>query len=110
MDQIKVVVLVPNEVARITTIDNTLENLQAIVGGYIEVIRQDGFDIIVNEEGKLLDLEANFALYGGADYVAGTAIFVGADYSTGEFISLTDNQIEAIISVFKRREKYYRDR
>lgn len=110
MDKIKVVVLAPNEVARVEMIDNTLESLQAIVEGPIECIGQGDFDIIVNEEGKIFDLEENFALFGGADYVAGTAIFAGFEYETGEFASLTDGQIKHITGVFKGREKYYRDR
>lgn len=110
MEKIKVVILAPNEVARVEMIDNTLEKLQAIVGGPIECIGQGDFDIIVNEEGKIYDLEENFALFGGADYVAGTAIFAGMNYDIGDFISLTDDQIKQITGVFKGREKYYRDR
>jgi hypothetical protein len=109
MDKIKVVILEPNEVPRVETIDNTLETLQAIVGGYIECIPTNVHDILVNEDGKSLDLEPNFALYGGRDYVAGTAIFIKTDYQTGDFVSLPEEQIKFITGIFKGREKYYRD-
>lgn len=42
--------------------DISLDSLQEIVGGYIEVLRlraPDGWGIIINEEGKLQDLPVN---------------------------------------------------
>jgi hypothetical protein len=101
---IKVIIVEPNKVARVEEIENTLSNLQSIVGGHIECIRMDGHDIIINEEGKLLDLEPNFGLYGGKDYVAGTAIFTGVDYAEGEFKSLSFELIKHILGVFVERE------
>ena len=107
---IKVVIIEPDQVAKVEVIENTLSNLQRIVGGNIECLRMDDHDIIINEEGKYLDLEPNFAIYNGNDYVAGTAIFTGVDYSEGEFKSLPDDLIKFVTGVFKGREKYYRDR
>ena len=101
---IKVVIVEPDQPARVETIVNELSNLQKLVGGYIECIRQDGFDIIINEEGKLLDLEVNFGIY-GSDYVAGTAVFAGVNYEEGEFKSLDDRLIKGILAVFKNREE-----
>ena len=42
-------------------IENKLSVLQDIVGGYIEYVdlSQDGLTMIVNEEGKIYDLEYN---------------------------------------------------
>lgn len=102
--EITVVIVEPKKAARVETIQNELSVLQGLVGGYIECIREDGFDIIVNEEGKIFELEPNFALYGGNDYVAGTAVFVGVNYKTGEHKSLNAKQIEFVLSCFKRRE------
>lgn len=104
MKRIAVVIVEPKKEARMELIDYTLANLQAIVGGHIECVRMDGFDIIINEEGKLLDLEPNFGIYDGFDYVAGTAIFAGVNYDTGEFKSLTPEQRELIFQGFKERE------
>ena len=100
---IKVVIVEPNNPARIELIPNALETFQEIVGGYIECVREEGFDIIINEEGKLEELEPNFGLYGGKDFVAGTAIFSGVDYDSGEFKSLTDEQTKFILSIFANR-------
>lgn len=64
--------------------NSSLESLQAAVGGYIECIYVgDGKVLIVNEEGKLKDLEANnpatkLATEAGAlfygDYICGPAV------------------------------------
>ena len=44
-------------------IDNTLETFQSIVGGYIETYRlTNDLLIILNEEGKLIELEPNFVI------------------------------------------------
>ena len=57
----RVIIKEPNEDARIEDIENTLDELQRIVGGYIEVIPLTFDDIIIcNEEGKLKDLPHNF--------------------------------------------------
>jgi hypothetical protein len=102
---IKVVIVEPRKPARLEVIVNNLTVLQKLVGGYIECIKQEGYDIIINEEGKLMDLEPNFGLYGGMDFVAGTAIFAGVNYDEGEFKSLTTEQILEILTVFSGREK-----
>jgi uncharacterized protein DUF3846 len=103
-ENIKVVVVVPDQPAKVQVIENKLEVLQRLVGGYIEVLKEDGFDIIFNEEGKLLDLEPNFALNNG-DYIAGAAVFAGVDYAEGEFKSLSEAQIKAICKVFEGRQE-----
>lgn len=102
---IKVVIVEPHKPARVELIPNSLETLQEIVGGYIECVREKDFDIIINEEGKLMDLEPNFDLYNGLDFIAGTAIFSGVDYDSGEFKSLTDEQIKFISKMFEGRNK-----
>jgi hypothetical protein len=102
---IMVVIVEPQKPARIERIKNDLSNLQKLVGGYIECIRQDGFDIIINEEGKLIELEPNFAMYQGQEVVVGTAIFAGVDYTEGEFKSLTEGQIKRILNAFTEREQ-----
>lgn len=61
-----------------------LENLQRVVGGYIETLSfmEEGlppFIIICNEEGKIQGLEENMKLPGGIDTLVGTIIVVGSD-------------------------------
>jgi hypothetical protein len=100
---ISVIIVEPKKPARVETIENTLENLQKIVGGYIECIKAEGYDIIINEEGKLIDLEPNFGIYDGMDYVAGTAIFVGVNYDEGEFMTLPEKIKEHVLKQFDFR-------
>ncbi len=65
VDKIRVVLLEPGKVARITEISHTLADLQSIVHGDIEVIYP--FDeevcIVCNEEGKLNGSALNRAIY-----------------------------------------------
>lgn len=81
-------------------IENTLEEMQKLVCGYIEVVPTDIFDkvfMVVNEEGKIYDLEPNFRYY--TDTIVGNVIFVSVD-NRGNFKSLSKNQIEAIKKYF----------
>jgi hypothetical protein len=43
----------------ILTPKTRLETLQKLVGGYIEVIHINGNDLVINEEGSLLNLHVN---------------------------------------------------
>lgn len=101
--QISVIIVEPSKPARVEIIENELSNLQKIVGGYIECIKAEGYDIIINEEGKLENLEPNFGIYDGMDYVAGTAIFVGVDYEEGEFKTLDDKFKLHVLKQFSAR-------
>ena len=69
-------------------IDNTLEALQKVVGGYIETCSLSTDAVaIINEEGRLLGLPVNEHLR----FFVGDALIVGVDGD--EFASLTDKQI-----------------
>lgn len=67
--------------------DFSLEELQGFVGGYIEIVRlNEGKIMVVNEEGKLLDLPVNllatipFQLtYGPIDQIYGNALVCKED-------------------------------
>lgn len=91
----RVVIKEPNKKAEIREINNRLEDFQSIVGGYIEVypIRTDlpleDILIILNEEGKLMDLEPNMIV--GNELIVGNMIFVSED--NGDFKSLSDDQL-----------------
>ena len=82
--------------------EDELNNLQALVGGNIEVlsIKEKGnrsIDFIFNEECKFLFQEVNkFYIFpnGFYDYLSGNIICVAANLETGEFESLTDEEIE----------------
>lgn len=74
--KISVLIKDPGKKPRHVWVENSLKNLQSIVGGRIEVFQfaSDGA-IICNEEGHLMGLEPNCAVCGNA--FVGTIIFVG---------------------------------
>ena len=92
---INVLIVEPFELPYEKEIPNTLEAKQKIVGGHIEctcLLDDDSVSIICNEEGKIRGLPLNRDI--GHDIIAGTFIIAGDDYENGEFISLTNEQIE----------------
>lgn len=84
-------------------IDNTLEALQGIVGGYIEIpyvgemFMENGIDIIINEEGKFIDgLKPEIVIVEKKtnailDMIYGNCIFASHD-KDGNTIGLSDEQ------------------
>ena len=88
-------------------IENTLETLQKIVGGYIEVpyisgvFTENGIDMVINEEGKFIEgLKPEIAIldYNTGrilDLVYGNCIFVSHD-EEGEMVSLSKEQMEIV--------------
>lgn len=82
---------------RIEDIENTLQTLQKLVGGYIETVTlHNNVILICNEEGKLQGLPQNFGI--GRDVIVGTAVFVSQN--KGDFADLDDWQIDDIMSGF----------
>ena len=94
----KVIVKEVGKLPRIEDIENTLQSLQTLVGGYIETVTlHDNVVLICNEEGKIAGLPPNFGI--GGDTIVGTAVFVAHD-GKGEFTDLDDWQVEDIMSRF----------
>lgn len=94
----KVIIKEVGESPRIEEIENTLQALQKLVGGYIETVTlHNDVVLICNEEGKLQGLPQNFGI--GGDVIVGTAVFVSHNRE-GDFIDLNDWQVEDIMSKF----------
>lgn len=87
MRKIKAIIKRPDEeYGHMTYISDSLENLQRIVGGYLEMLAIDEENVlIVNEEGKLMNLEKNFKIPG--DVIVGEVIITG--YKDGELTDVT---------------------
>ena len=84
---------------RIADIENTLESLKALVGGYIEVVTmEDNILLVCNEEGKMQGLPPNFST--GRDVIVGTAVFVSYD-GREDFTGLDDWQLEYLLGKFE---------
>ena len=91
-------------------IENKLEVIQDLVGGYIEYVdlSQDGVDMIINEEGKIYNLDYNLyatLLYRAThlykdDYIVGDVVIVGTD-NYGENRSLKDIEISVVKKIIE---------
>ena len=94
-DTIRVLCIEPNKEPYEIEIENSLEVMQSFVGGYITTIGY-GVDtvLIVNEEGRLLNLPENRNFPGLLSYqkIVGTFLICGVDYDYN-FSSLSENQI-----------------
>lgn len=101
MKETYLVIIPPNEKAYAEKYDGALEQLQRVVGGYIETVRTQGnsdYILILDDEGKLKDKPVNkpaTVLYGNPlDVIVGTVILarvegdiVGFDKETAEDFS-----------------------
>lgn len=106
---IRVVVIEPEKPARITEIGQGLESMQAVVGGYIQVIPAYAIPggkklsreliLVMNEEGKLDDLPYNFEIWDGADYIVGTCFI--CKEKGDEMVGLSEEETQSVIELFK---------
>jgi len=95
---IKVVIVEPNKKPRVALVENKLSDLQAIVGGYIEtILARSDIILVCNEEGKLMELPYNRTVYG--EPIVGT-FFLTTSNREGDFVSLSDEQVEWCLKVF----------
>jgi hypothetical protein len=96
---IKVLKIEPGKMPYEKEMVNELEGIQAEVEGMFECVYLDHNCIaVVNEEGKLNGMELNRRI--GNDIIAGP-FFICGDSDDGEFISLTDEQMDVFASEFK---------
>ena len=101
-EQIRVLVVAPLQKPVIKMIENTLEAQQEIVEGDIEYINiEDDAVLVCNEEGKLMNLQANRRV--GYDVIAGI-FFIAHDDGSEYLKSLTDVQIEKYMERFNEIE------
>lgn len=109
-NEIKVVIKNAGERPKEKVIENSLETLQEIVGGYVEVVMiTPDILLVINEEGKLNGLAQNFAIMMYyqkddvfqnelQDIICGNGFFVASKGS--DFASLSEEQIHFIYSKF----------
>lgn len=88
--------------AEVKEIDGSLEGMQAIVGGSIELYCpfKEHVGIIVNEEGKILGLPENRMVSDNGkiiDILCGPAFIVNLDSEDGNFTDVTDEQIKLLM-------------
>jgi hypothetical protein len=82
MEQIKVLVVPAQEAPHVRFIDPTLKNFQAIVGGYIEQVKDGKHEAYVDEDGSMKRLPPNITASILLNRpIVGTAMFFGNDGS-----------------------------
>jgi hypothetical protein len=105
MNKIQVLIIPVKENPYMETIENSLEDFQKIVGGYIEVIgTSEGYNVVINEEGKLMDLEPNIIIHNGFDTINGQFL-VALDDGEGEFASISEEQAQDFINKYVAGKK-----
>lgn len=112
---VKVIVVEPMKPPAVREMEDTLPEMQAVVGGPIQAVYpfDEAIALICHEEGKLLGLPLNRALYDaetGAmyDVIAGTFFLCGAPPEGEHFGSLTEPQIAWLSRRFARPERFWK--
>ena len=109
----RVLVVEPERRPEVKEIDDSLKEMQGIVGGYIQSIYpfEEPVALVCNDEGKLLDLPANRGLRDENgqiyDIVFGTFFLCGAPADSDHFTSLTPEQIEQYRNMFYTPEMFW---
>lgn len=78
--------------------------MQQVVEGSIEVIDIEGYDIVLNEEGKLIGGLINRHI--GSDVIVGT-FFVCNHDNAGNFTSLTEEDVNKVKKMFSTTDTKY---
>ena len=110
--EIKVLMVEPGKHPKVTTLKDSLNDLQQAVSigadyqGLIEIISIGNGDcILCNEEGKLIGLEGNRRL--GRDILVGVFYILSED-EDGNLVSLTEEKIKHYTEMFWNPETFDR--
>lgn len=114
MKELKLSILLvePGKCPKVIEIENTLEAMQNIVGGNIEVYEpfDDEVAIVCNEEGKVKGLPLNRAVYSNrgelVDIIAGTFFVCYAPVDSEGFLNLPKELAEKYEEYFKEPESF----
>ena len=95
----RILLVEPGKAPRLTEIGDSLESMQAVVGGSIQAVYpfEEPVALVCNEEGKCLGLPLNRVLRLDSgeiyDVIAGTFFLCAAPLDSDRFASLTEEQI-----------------
>lgn len=111
-EEIRVLLVEPGKQPRLVTVEHTLENLQALVGGYIEAVYpwDDPVGVICDEDGIANGKEPNRLLADGDgnpyDILKGTFFICGLGEEN--FCSISDEMAEKYAERFRWPEMFAR--
>lgn len=106
----KVLMVEPMKAPYTTELNNSLENLQKAVDGYIQVLYpfDDSACIICNEEGKLTGLPLNRTVRNESgeiyNIISGNMVITGL--TEDDFCSLSDSQLDEYTRMFQHPETF----
>lgn len=114
-EKISVLLIQPDKRPKIVEIGSSLEEMQTVVGGYIEEYMpfEDEVAIICNEEGKMNGLPLNRAIYDGQthetlDIIAGDFFIAYAPIESEKFLSLPKEMADKYAKRFKNPERFFK--
>jgi len=97
-----VIVVEPGKDVRMVTVES-LEDLQRLVGGYIECVPvSDKFTVWVNEEGMLHGMEPSVIWEGKGQVLVGPVVFDGRATRAGNTSSLKGNALKAATAYIEK--------
>ena len=102
-DEITVLKVEPGKPPELVSMANTLQAMQEMVGGFIEIVPLDDACLVCNDEGKINGMEGNRRL--GGDIIAGP-FFIAGDSGDGNLCSLTMEQQERFSQQFAQPETF----
>ena len=112
VNTMKVLLIRPMEVPKEIEIEDSLEKMQRLVGGYIQEIMpfDDDVALVCNEEGKFMGLPLNRAIQDErgkvVDIIAGDFFLCRAPVESENFESLTKEQVEKYKKRFHNPERF----
>lgn len=110
LNELEVLLVEPDQYARMTTIEAGLSSMQEIVGGYIQSVNyfDEPVTLVCNEEGKINGMELNRAIKDEngkmIDIVAGTFFICGVGEEN--FTSLPPEHRAKFEKMFKKPEAF----
>ena len=108
----KILVIEPGKVPEEREIGGSLEDMQQLVGGYIQVIYPfpEEVALVCHDEGKLQGLPLNRALRDSRgeiyDIISGTFFLCAAPADSEHFESLTEEQVKKYSALFHSPETF----
>lgn len=100
---IEVLLKKPNRHPKKVTIENSLEAMQRLVGGNIDVIQLDDTLLVCNQKEKSKKLEPNVVI--GDNTICGSFFIAGDDYENADFVSISKKQYRMFENKFSRQRQ-----
>lgn len=111
----KVILVETQKKPKVIELESNLSAMQNVVGGYIQAIYpfEEPVALVCHEEGKLLNLPLNRALFSPDtgecyDIIAGTFFLCSAPADSESFESLSEEQIAHYCARFQHPEAFLR--